>query len=206
MDETLFLGRAPDNHLVIKSEKVSSRHCALKMISDTEFLVSDLGSSNGTFVNGRRILQSTLCETDELRLASYLVDTKMVLILLASGNFKKGTIYEDFKKQELIYAEFAKLQSVYEMYHKEKRRIMKNNNLKNTGLRAGLSMIPVVGSALGILSTAVTGNVQDELMEHEENFKKTYICPGCFRFLGAEPFENMDKRGFCMICKTKWKR
>ncbi|MHC1776027.1 MAG: FHA domain-containing protein [Lentimicrobium sp.] len=206
MDETLFLGRASDNHLVIKSEKVSGRHCSVKKISDTEFLVSDLGSSNGTFINGRRIMQSTLRETDEICLASYPVDSKMVLNLLVSGSFKKGVIYEDFKKQELIFVEFAKLQAVYELYHKEKRRIMKNNNLKNTGLRAGLSMIPVVGSALGILSTAVTGNVQDELLEHEENFKKTYICPGCFRFLGAEPFENMERRGYCLICKTKWKR
>lgn len=206
MDETLFLGRAPDNHLVIKNEKVSSRHCSIKKMSDTEYLVSDLGSSNGTFVNGRRIMQSAVVESDEFRLASYPVDIKIVLSLLVSGNIKKGILYEDFRKQELIYEAFKKLQAVYEQYHKEKRRIMKNNNLKSTGLKAGLAMIPVVGSALGILSTAVTGNVQDELMDHEENFKKNYICPGCFRFLGAEPFENMDRRGYCMVCKTKWKR
>lgn len=206
MDETLFLGRAPDNHLVVKNEKVSSRHCSIKKVSDNEYLVSDLGSSNGTFVNGRRIMQSTLSETDEFHLASFPVDSKMILSLLASGNFKKGVIYEDFRKQELIYEEFRKLQPVYEQYQKDKRRIMTNNNLRNTGLKAGLSMIPVVGSALGILSSAVTGNIQDQLMELEENFKKNYICPGCFRFLGAEPFQNMDKRGYCMICKTKWKR
>jgi hypothetical protein len=206
MDEILFVGRAPDNHLVIKSEKVSSRHCSIKKMSDTEYLISDLGSSNGTFVNGRRILQSTVNESDELRLASYPVDIKIVLSLLVSGKIVKGILYEDFRKQEVIYEEFRKLKTVYEQFNREKRRIMKNNNLKNTGLRAGLSMIPVVGSALGILSTAVTGNIQEELMEHEEGFKKLYICPGCFRFLGAEPFENMEKRGFCMFCKTKWKR
>ncbi len=202
----MFIGRISDNHLVVKSEKVSSRHCSIKKISDTEYLVSDLGSSNGTFVNGRRVMQSFLCETDEFHLASYPVNSRMVINLLASGNFKKGLIYEEFIKQELIYEEFIKLQAVYEQYQKEKRRIMNYNNLRNTGLKAGLSMIPVVGSALGILSSAVTGNIQDQLMEHEENFKKDYICPGCFRFLGAEPFQNMEKRGYCMICKTKWKR
>ncbi len=206
MNEVLLIGRSPENHLVIKSDKVSSKHCSIKQLTDNEFLITDLGSSNGTFINDRRIMQSSFVEADELRLACYPISTKFLLTLLNSGNIKKGIEYEAFKKQELIYEEFFKLQDIYEQYFRQKRMIIKRNSLKSTGIRAGLSFIPLVGSALGILSTAVTGNVQDQLAELEEQFKKTYICPGCFKFLGAEPFENMDKRGYCMICKTKWKR
>jgi hypothetical protein len=123
---------------------------------------------------------------------------------LLQAPFKTGISYEEFRKQEHIYLAFSELKAVYEEYLKKKRYIMKSNNLKSTGIRAGLSFIPVVGSALGILSTTITGNVQADMMELEEAFKKNYICPGCFKFLGAEPFENMEKRGFCLICKTKW--
>ena len=58
-----------------------------------------------------------------------------------------------------------------EEYQKKKRYIKKNNILKSNGIRAGLSVIPVVGSALGILSGTITGNVQADLMELEEEFK-----------------------------------
>ncbi|NTV83946.1 MAG: FHA domain-containing protein [Bacteroidales bacterium] len=204
MNDILTIGRASDNHLVIKLPIVSSKHCSIKKMPDDRFIIEDLDSSNGTFLNGKRIKQAILQPGDELALATFPIDVKMILDLLESGPLKTGINYEEFRKQELIYMEFSKLKGVYGEYQKKKRYIMKTNNLKSTGIRAGLSVIPVVGSALGILSGTITGNVQADLMELEEDFKRNYICPGCFKFLGAEPFENMEKRGFCLICKTKW--
>lgn len=202
----LLIGRSVENHLVLKNEKVSSKHCSIKKIDNNRFLVQDLGSSNGTFINGSRVLQSFIEKKDHLQLANFALDADRVISLLESGLPAKGTYYEDFLKQERVYDEFAKLKAVYDQYHHAKLKIMKSNNLKSTGIRAGLSVIPFVGSALGILTTGVTGNQQEEMLELEESFKKLYTCPGCFKFLGAEPFENMEKRGFCLVCKTKWKR
>jgi hypothetical protein len=204
MSDELTIGRGNDNHLVIKEASVSSRHCCIRKLPDGSFLIEDLDSSNGTFLNGKRIRQSLLKGEDRLVLATFTVETGMILDLLNSGTIKAGVIYEDYRKQALIFAEFSKLKGIYDDYLKKKKRVMQVNNLKSTGIKAGLSFIPFVGSALGTLSGAVTGNVQEELMELEEDFKKKYICPGCFKFLGAEPFENMEKRGFCLICKTKW--
>lgn len=206
MKDVITIGRGVENHLVLKIPNVSSKHCQIKKIADKEFIIEDLDSSNGTFVNKRRIKQAKLKPGDELLLAGHAVDPDIILSLFDQGNLKTGVNYDDFRKQELIYRDFQKLRTVYEQYQKNKRQIMKTNALKSTGVRAGLSFIPVVGVALGILSTGVTGNVQEKLMELEEDFKKNYICPGCFKFLGAEPFENMEKRGFCLICKAKWIR
>ena len=204
MNDMLTIGRASDNHLVIKVPSISSRHCSIRKLPGESFLIEDLDSSNGTFINGKRIKQTILQPGDSLTLANYPLDVNIILGLLNGGPLTPGLIYEDYRKQELIYMEFSKLKSVYEDYQKKKRHIMKTNNLKSTGIKAGLSVIPVVGSALGILSGTITGNVQADLMELEEDFKRNYICPGCFKFLGAEPFENMEKRGFCLVCKTKW--
>jgi hypothetical protein len=204
MTEILTIGRSSENHLVIKVPGISSRHCSISKLPDGSFLVEDLDSTNGTFLRGRRIKQALLQPGDELSLANYPLEVKMVLGLIDSGPLKTGVDYAEFRKQELIFIEFSGLRTVYDEYQKRKRYIMKTNNLKSTGLRAGLSVIPVVGSALGILSGTITGNVQADLMELEEVFKKKYICPGCFKFLGAEPFENLEKRGYCQVCKTKW--
>ena len=206
MSDVLLIGRGNDNHLVVKDEKVSSKHCCIKKLSDKEFIVEDMGSSNGTFLNGKRIMRAALTETDNLSLAAYAIESRLILSSFDYTSLKKGVVYEDFIRQEQIFHDFANLKITYDQYQKDKRRIMKSNTLKSTGLRAGLSFIPVVGVALGILSTGVTGNVQEQLMELEEDFKRNYICPGCYKFLGAEPFENMEKRGFCFACKTKWKR
>ncbi|HLO91308.1 MAG TPA: FHA domain-containing protein [Lentimicrobium sp.] len=205
MIEELTIGRNPDNYIVIRNDKVSGHHCSIKKVGD-DFVIEDLGSSNGTFLNGTRIMRAPLKETDVLLLAAQAIDTRMLLELMESGTCKKGTVYDDFIKQEQLITEFSKLRAVYDKYQKEKHRILRNSNLKSTGLKAGLSFIPVVGGALGILSGTVTGNPQEQMMELEEDFKKAYICPSCFKFLGAEPFENMERRGYCLVCKAKWVR
>jgi len=204
MNREISIGRSTENQLVIKMPGISSRHCTIRKMPDNSFILEDNDSTNGTFLNGRRIKQALLHPDDEVQLATYPLEVKMILDLCESGSFKTGVDYEEFRKQELIFSEFSKLQDVYNEYQKKKRNIMKYNNLKSTGIRAGLSVIPVVGSALGILSGTITGNIQADLMDLEEEFKKVYICPGCFKFLGVEPFENMKKRGFCLVCKTKW--
>lgn len=206
MNDILLIGRGADNHLVIRAPNVSSKHCSIRKLSDGEFMIEDLDSSNGTVLNGRLIKQTRLQPGDALLLGGYPLEVRLILNLFGSAEIKTGLYYEEFCKQELIFEEFAKLQLIYESYLKKKRQIIKSSTLKSTGVRAGFSFIPVVGFALGILSASVTGNSQDKLMEMEENFKKSYICPGCFKFLGSEPFVNLEKRGFCFICKTKWKR
>jgi hypothetical protein len=49
------IGRDPLADLSIPSERISRRHCQLEPSPDGMFLVSDLGSSNGTLVNQERI-------------------------------------------------------------------------------------------------------------------------------------------------------
>ena len=60
------LGRHDDCIVRIKSSQVSRRHCEL-FDADGTLMVRDLGSSNGTFVNGKRVMgQQSLKVGDEL--------------------------------------------------------------------------------------------------------------------------------------------
>jgi hypothetical protein len=51
----LNVGRASDNDLTLNDASVSKIHGALLMTAEGSLLVADTGSTNGTFINGRRI-------------------------------------------------------------------------------------------------------------------------------------------------------
>jgi hypothetical protein len=51
----LNVGRASDNELMLNDSSVSKIHAALLMTSEGTMLVADTGSTNGTYINGRRI-------------------------------------------------------------------------------------------------------------------------------------------------------
>jgi predicted component of type VI protein secretion system len=66
MDNVTSLGRHDDCVIRIKSAQVSRRHCELFEVGG-QLMIRDLGSSNGTFVNGRRISgEQPLKHGDEL--------------------------------------------------------------------------------------------------------------------------------------------
>lgn len=55
----ITVGRVQGNDLMLPKGNVSKRHCRLEMM-DGRFVVTDQNSTNGTYVNRRRITQSTV--------------------------------------------------------------------------------------------------------------------------------------------------
>lgn len=49
------IGRHPDSTLVLTDSEASSHHAAIEKTADGKFVLRDLNSTNGTFVNGTRI-------------------------------------------------------------------------------------------------------------------------------------------------------
>lgn len=60
------IGRREDCDLRIAVNDVSRKHCQITL-EDDEIAVADLGSSNGTFVNGQRVKKHTLTAGDTLQ-------------------------------------------------------------------------------------------------------------------------------------------
>lgn len=62
-DRALRVGRKPDNDLVLADEKTSGAHAEIVSEGD-RFLLRDLGSTNGTFLDGKRVTELVLSAGD----------------------------------------------------------------------------------------------------------------------------------------------
>jgi hypothetical protein len=73
--ECTTLGRAPDCSICLDGNKVSPYHAQI-LHKNNEYNLQDMGSSNGTVFNGKRLLPLTptvFTEADTCRIATYLV-------------------------------------------------------------------------------------------------------------------------------------
>lgn len=68
---TSIVGRTPDVDVPLNANGISKRHAKLSFIDD-QLIVEDLGSTNGTYLNGQRITLSVVAVGDLLQFANTL--------------------------------------------------------------------------------------------------------------------------------------
>lgn len=213
---TIRIGKSSDNDYVVDDESVSRHHARLMKDSEGFWILEDLESANGTFVNGVQVLRKRVKPTDEISLGNgFKLDFNTVL--------KAGNDYS---------REFDALKDVYDNYIKEKIRIQSSNQFKTRLFQALPFAIPgIIGVLLGFLgkgsaewftvSLLVTicapvvgiymgarqsARVPKELQELTNRFKIKYVCPKCGAFLGEVPWESLKNRKCCPVssCRAKW--
>lgn len=59
VERTINLGRAADSTLLLDDDYASARHAQLVQTDENTWVISDLGSTNGTYVNGKPISDPT---------------------------------------------------------------------------------------------------------------------------------------------------
>jgi adenylate cyclase len=62
---TWNIGRADECHVVIKDGWISRNHAMIQRTEDAEYYLIDVGSRNGTFVNGRRVTIPVLLQSND---------------------------------------------------------------------------------------------------------------------------------------------
>ncbi|MEZ6141170.1 MAG: FHA domain-containing protein [Zavarzinella sp.] len=68
--ELTVIGRKENCDLIIDHKSISKVHCAV-LLADGLVMIRDLGSTNGTHVNGQRIRRAALLPNDQVSIASF---------------------------------------------------------------------------------------------------------------------------------------
>lgn len=105
------IGRAPECQLRIASTEVSRRHCRIR-ISDRTISVCDLGSANGTFLNGQQIppsLNVQMVDGDTLQVGplKFVVECGAIPPMPAGGDDADdlSDTADDFENVRVVSAE-----------------------------------------------------------------------------------------------------
>ena len=209
------IGKAVDNNFIVNDPHVSRHHAQL-IHKEEGWILEDLNSTNGTFVNGVQIVKKYVALTDTIKLGdNYVLDISEVL--------KFNYDYSE---------EFLALKKVYDNYIQEKVRIQSANQFKTrifqslpfalpgiigiiigflgerNPLLLGVSLFiaicaPTIGIYLGAKQSAKIPLLLQDLVNQ---FKIDYVCPKCGTFLGEVPWESLRNRKQCPVssCKAKW--
>ncbi|MBN1903450.1 FHA domain-containing protein [Candidatus Sumerlaeota bacterium] len=70
--DVLSIGRAKDNDIVIENLSVSRNHARIRKV-DNKFILTDLNSANGTYVNNVRITKTDLCHDDIVTIGKHKI-------------------------------------------------------------------------------------------------------------------------------------
>lgn len=210
------IGKAADNDYIADDAYVSRHHARLTKDKEGYLFLEDLGSTNGTYVNGCQVLKKRVVPTDEIRL----------------GNHYVLSLPEVLKSNNDYSEEFARLEQVYDRYIQAKVKIQSSNQFKARlfqslpfvavgllGLGVGLwgsygittklvsFAVAAAASVAGIyIAAKQTAKTPQQLQELANQFKIDYVCPKCGTFLGEIPWESLRNRKQCFnpSCKAKW--
>ena len=212
------IGKAEDNEYVVDDAYVSRYHAKLGRNEKGDLFIEDLNSTNGTFVNGNRIMKKKISAKDSVRL----------------GNQYILNVIDALKFDNDYSEEFAVLKTVYDVYIKEKIRTQSSNQFKTrlfqslpfamTGVMGlviafvgrgsqGIFLIslllaicaPTLGIYFGARQSA---KIPEQLQNLANKFKIDYVCPKCGAFLGEVPWESLVNKKQCPVgtCRAKWVR
>jgi pSer/pThr/pTyr-binding forkhead associated (FHA) protein len=72
-DPVITIGRLPENTICISNMGISRRHSKIERDSNNNYVLSDLNSLNGTFVNNNKVKKIALSHGDKITIGKYTI-------------------------------------------------------------------------------------------------------------------------------------
>lgn len=190
--EKIKVGRSSKNDVTYTDPSISNYHLEVEFKSYSEYIISDLGSTNGTYVNDLNISSSSLKVTDKLTLGSLDFSTKDFF----------DDINKFVKKNKSDFnEEYKKVMRLFEQYQGRKNSIVKPPLLPTVlKLGSGIVIILVLvfyenkipgGNiypfimAVGLIPVVVNMLSNSQVKKSEKldllklEFEDRLVCPKC---------------------------
>lgn len=229
MDIEIKIGREVEGKsiLLVPSEykKVSRRHATL-LWHDGTVTLEDNESSNGTFINGKRIAKSKINENDTVTLGgrkgepeTYLIDLKKIFNSCREAEKSART---DYSK------EFADIKQAYIDYQREVSTLKKGAAMKSQMPLRVISFVPTLigaiiailpgadanarivaisvgGAITGLINILMTGKntsandqINEQITELQIKFQPRYSCPKCgMKYPFTTHWKKLEADGKC---------
>jgi hypothetical protein len=216
--EPFTIGRNEKNHLALNHKTVSGVHAEVEISDDFKsFVLKDLDSSNGTKVNGRRIVTKILQKKDNIAFGETKILGKELLAKVNKYVLKNR---QDFSQ------EFSQLSSVEKNYKSKKDSIRKYFRLQSLVIRILITAIVILvinyipnidqelkkiltisaglfGTVLATLS-ASEKKQNERLEELQDNYYVNFVCPKCKMDLSKRSWNYWKLQEKCPKCKCDW--
>lgn len=209
-----FLGRGKENDFIIDDMSVSNKHASIEIVDD-KYIISDLNSRNGTFINGVKIQKKVISLDDDIVLGNCEISNQALFSNINTFiKHNKIDFSKEFNELEAIYKDFIKKNSLIERNHRNKNIIIK---LTLTLVLMGLCFLifknlvssTIVGLVSGVLSNYLINNVtakekkEDILIEYTNLFQ----CPKCNTELISKSWKYWKNKKSCpnTNCNATWK-
>ena len=75
LSHNMTIGRSSSNTVVIEEQTISGQHAKIEY-SEQEYILIDLDSTNGTFVNGNKVSQSAIKKGDTVKMGKVKITIK----------------------------------------------------------------------------------------------------------------------------------
>src|SRR3954453_8855972 len=168
----VVLGRASDTDITLHDANVSRRHAALRARGDGTAEVRDLGSANGTFVNGDRVESAVLRGGEQLQLGDKVLHVEGGNEDSQATNFKPVRPAAEGRPTDSAVVRALRNSSVIRTLRADSaiQRLVIAPELKRTRYLTlatlGVALLAILGLA-GFLLFSGSNNVQDAVAKAE---------------------------------------
>ena len=223
MKKEIIIGR--QGEFKVDDPSVSRLHAKVTRTKDGVY-VEDLGSTGGTYVNGKAVKKKKITATDSILLGNeYKLNLNKILRLLPISD-------------EEFHSAMLQMKKIYEKYNAERNKIQSEGQMKSMLKRSIPMSLPsiilvVVNLVLGkyinitpntsmlitVCGTAFSalimlagciwgakesGRVPERLSKLQEQFMLDYSCPSCGREFGMRSWDSLKRQGKCLACQREF--
>lgn len=162
-----ILGRSSKSDIVIKDSQVSGKHCCLESTDEGRVIFSDIGSTNGSFLENSKISSHELKVGETIRIGNTLLSIDESSLTIAEKNII-GKIKKTSPNNNLTLPSLTKNQQEITNAHQE-RKETNNQKEKNNAIEVKNKSLLKGAPKQVILSE------KEQLIEQEESSGNTKL-------------------------------